>query len=64
MMWKIFLLVTAVAPSIRDDDILALLINENSVLGLCYIDPGLELMNCVDEGGDLDHCAAQYVLPA
>ena len=23
----------------------------------CYIDPGIELMKCVDGGDDIDHCA-------
>ena len=23
----------------------------------CYIDPGIELMKCVDGGNDIDHCA-------
>ena len=23
----------------------------------CYIDPGIELMNCIDDGDNVDNCA-------
>ena len=62
MMWKIFLLVNVVALS-RNNEIFSVP-DQNYFLGSCYIDPGLELMKCVDDGGDLNDCAAQYVLSA